>query len=234
MPSTAPLKRGPAPSHDSPRSLTSFPPALCLAWMPGTSYVNIDGSWQVLLGRRGTADIRLVVFASAPRYVYDLLPGRRGKQVPVSDQLSQRRVRAAIVRPPAPVFDASVLRRNRLAARQSRVQFPPPLHAGSAGQHSWQYSTGGRPNADDSLQFSVACFGLIDRSIGEPPCALRCRRTDARNAAVVPCPAGRLHWTGTPAQHLGRLVTCHLWGIRRDRPQSLSQIAAPSLEEIAS
>jgi hypothetical protein len=26
----------------------------------------------------------------------------------------------------------------------------------------------------------VARFGVIDRSIGEPPCALRCRRTEAR------------------------------------------------------
>jgi hypothetical protein len=30
---------------------------------------------------------------------------------------------------------------------------------------------------------AVARFGRIDRSIGEPPCARRCRRTDARNAA---------------------------------------------------
>ena len=30
----------------------------------------------------------------------------------------------------------------------------------------------------------VARVGRIDRSIGEPPCARRCRRTDARNATV--------------------------------------------------
>jgi hypothetical protein len=33
---------------------------------------------------------------------------------------------------------------------------------------------------------SFARFGVIDRSIGEPPCARRCRRTDARNATVDP------------------------------------------------
>jgi hypothetical protein len=30
---------------------------------------------------------------------------------------------------------------------------------------------------------TVARFGRIDRRIGEPPCARRCRRTEARNAA---------------------------------------------------
>src|SRR5262245_8990470 len=100
MPSTAPLKRGPAPSHDSPRSPASFPPALCSAWMPETPYVNVDGNWWALLDRRGTAIIRLVVLALAPRSVDDLLAGRRGQQVPVSDQFPQRRVRAAMVRPP--------------------------------------------------------------------------------------------------------------------------------------
>jgi hypothetical protein len=31
---------------------------------------------------------------------------------------------------------------------------------------------------------NIARVGRIDRSIGEPPCARRCRRTEARNAAV--------------------------------------------------
>jgi len=31
---------------------------------------------------------------------------------------------------------------------------------------------------------SLARFGQIDRRIGEPPCSLRCRRTDARNTGV--------------------------------------------------
>src|SRR5215471_14373989 len=31
---------------------------------------------------------------------------------------------------------------------------------------------------------ALTCFGRIDRSIGEPPCARRCRRTEARNATV--------------------------------------------------
>jgi hypothetical protein len=38
---------------------------------------------------------------------------------------------------------------------------------------------GARPH-NDSLQFGVACFGRIDRRIGEPPCARRRRRTEAR------------------------------------------------------
>jgi hypothetical protein len=47
----------------------------------------------------------------------------------------------------------------------------------------------------------LTCFGRIDRCIGEPPCARRCRRTDPRSAAVVSCPAGEPEQTGTPAQH---------------------------------
>src|SRR5262249_5269287 len=31
----------------------------------------------------------------------------------------------------------------------------------------------------------MAHFGVIDRSIGEPPCARRCRRTEARNTEAL-------------------------------------------------
>ena len=36
----------------------------------------------------------------------------------------------------------------------------------------------------EKVDKSVARFGRIDRSIGEPPCARRCRRTDARNVLL--------------------------------------------------
>jgi hypothetical protein len=45
----------------------------------GLDAINIDGSWQALLGRRGTDNIRLVVLAFGPRHIYDLPPGRRGQ-----------------------------------------------------------------------------------------------------------------------------------------------------------
>ena len=47
----------------------------------------------------------------------------------------------------------------------------------------------GRPTIADSAfvwarSSDSARFGQIDRSIGEPPCARRCRRTEARNETV--------------------------------------------------
>src|SRR5262249_40123719 len=45
-----------------------------------------------------------------------------------------------------------------------------------------------------------ARFGVIDRSVERSPCARRCRRTDARNAAVGSSPAGEPNRTGTPAR----------------------------------
>jgi hypothetical protein len=42
------------------------------------------------------------------------------------------------------------------------------------------------PGAND-----VTCFGVIDRRIGEPPCARRCVGPHARNVAVGSCPADR-------------------------------------------
>jgi hypothetical protein len=44
--------------------------------------------------------------------------------------------------------------------------------------------TGGEPNSDDFLHLGAARVGRIDRSIGEPSCARRCRRTDARKTTV--------------------------------------------------
>jgi hypothetical protein len=54
----------------------------------------------------------------------------------------------------------------------------------------WPRSTGGRPSAGDSLQFGAARFGVIDRRIGEPPCARRGRRTHACKRRERRLPAG--------------------------------------------
>src|SRR6516165_687218 len=50
----------------------------------------------------------------------------------------------------------------------------------------------------------TARFGRIDRSIGEPPCALRCLRTDARNAAVGSCPPAGTDLRALPHRSLRR------------------------------
>src|SRR5262249_57516257 len=60
---------------------------------------------------------------------------------------------------------------------------PPPSPPGSPG--SSPPSTAAVP-----MPSRVARFGRIDRSVGEPPCARRCRRTEARND-VVEMRAGR-------------------------------------------
>jgi hypothetical protein len=49
------------------------------------------------------------VLASALRYVYDLLPGRRGQPLPVSDKFPQHRNCAAIASPLAPVLYAPLM-----------------------------------------------------------------------------------------------------------------------------
>src|SRR5262249_8450095 len=43
---------------------------------------------------------------------------------------------------------------------------------------------GGRPNADDSLQFGAARVGRIDRSVGRSPCARRSDRPKRRAVAL--------------------------------------------------
>jgi hypothetical protein len=56
---------------------------------------------------------------------------------------------------------------------------PPTARPRLGGPAISRRSTGGRPNSDDSLHFGAERIGRIDRSIGEPPCARRCRRTEA-------------------------------------------------------
>ena len=48
----------------------------------------------------------------------------------------------------------------------------------------WPRSTGGRRNADDSLQLGAARFGRIDRSSQGCRCALRCDRPKRRTVAL--------------------------------------------------
>src|SRR6516162_6152974 len=56
----------------------------------------------------------------------------------------------------------------------------------------------------------VALFGRIDRSIGEPPCARRCRRTDARRVSPVgPLPTPERTTTRRHFHHTG----CRISGI---------------------
>jgi hypothetical protein len=73
----------------------------------------------------------------------------------------------------------------RRAVGDPRVVRPAGLVRARAGLGSPEFSekhAGGR----FCLADRVARFGVIDRSIGEPPCALRCRRTDAREGTTSP------------------------------------------------
>jgi len=73
---------------------------------------------------------------------------------------------------------------HRQANRNKGVDIP-------ASQLPRQRASVGSTEAAKDL---VARFGRIHRSIGEPPCARRCRRTEARNAAIgsmVPGPIRR-------------------------------------------
>ena len=57
---------------------------------------------------------------------------------------------------------------------------------GNNGHHAGGVWRGHRCSSSlDTRAGALARFGLIDRSIGEPPCARRCRRTEARNATVA-------------------------------------------------
>jgi hypothetical protein len=56
----------------------------------------------------------------------------------------------------------------------------------------------------------VSRFELIDRSVQGSPCALRCRRTDARNATDAPDESGRVFSANSmsrrrPASSLDRI-----------------------------
>ena len=67
--------------------------------------------------------------------------------------------------------------------RRAHKAILSPRYADSwgAGHENLRASVGSTEASDGRL----ARFGRIDRSIGEPPCARRCPRTDARNAALA-------------------------------------------------
>jgi hypothetical protein len=67
-------------------------------------------------------------------------------------------------------------------SERASVNSSPRLHPHA---HVEQHMLAGFVEATDFGHLS-GCFRRIDRSVGEPPCARRCRRTDARKAATRP------------------------------------------------
>jgi hypothetical protein len=147
---------------------------------PRKSYIKILESYRFLVCSTQTDGVESVPIRPRIRFVEDSArsAGARGLSAsrPVHDGPGRRasRLIRGLTRPPVLIAHPARPRSRPATAGQD----PRPGRPAAESGHS---PTAVRAFLSDIDQARVARFGVIDRSIGEPRCSRRCRRTDARN-----------------------------------------------------